>query len=294
MGRKTPSVTFLWYHYTMSKPIPFSLDHAASANLSDQLADGLRDAIVSGYYRKGDILPTIVQLAKMLGTSVQVPRTAIAALAAENFVSTRRGVGCIVVGRRQPTVEGGVRAMVAGARGKLGASGVPFEVRLVDDFLENPDLVKHYRAALLAGFLFRDESRKALMARFAEAGVRTLVERADGIEAEEFNAFAREAGAFVAADPGTEVDMNGDFKSLHALSPDRRRISLPFPARVVNVRSGLEESADPDGFNVEMSAGETCWFRLFRIGPEPESTSSAPAADTARATAAARAGKFNY
>ena len=191
---------------------------------------------------------------------------------------------CLYNRKGQPAVEGGVRAMVAGARGKLGASGVPFEVRLVDDFLENPDLVKRYRAALLAGFLFPDESRKALMARFAEAGVRTLVERADGIEAEEFNAFAREAGAFVAADPGTEVDMNGDFMSLHALSPGRRRISLPFPARVVNVRSGLEESAGPDGFDVAMSAGETCWFRLFRIGPEPEpeSASSDPAADAAK------------
>lgn len=154
--------------------------------------------------------------------------------------------------------------MVAGARGKLGASGVPFEVRLVDDFLDNPDLVKNYRAALLAGFLFPDESRKALMARFDEAGVKTLVERADGIEEEEFNAFARGAGAFVAAEPGTEVDMNGDFLSLHALTPGRRHIRLPFPARVVNVRAGIEESADPDGFDVEMSAGETCWFRLFR------------------------------
>ena len=43
----------------MPKPVPFRLDHTASANLSDQLADGLRDAIVSGYYRKGDILPEL-------------------------------------------------------------------------------------------------------------------------------------------------------------------------------------------------------------------------------------------
>lgn len=174
---------------------------------------------------------------------------------------------CLYNRKGQSEVPGGVYGMVAGARGKLGASGVPFEVRIIDDFLENPDLVKRYRAALLAGFLFPDESRKALMARFAEAGVKTLVEPAEGIEAEKFNAFARESGAFVAADPGTEVDMSGDFLSLHALTPGRRRIRLPFPARVVNVRSGLDESTDHDGFNVEMSAGETCWFRLFRIAP---------------------------
>jgi DNA-binding transcriptional regulator YhcF (GntR family) len=100
----------------MPKPVPFRLDHAASANLSDQLADGLRDAIVSGYYRKGDILPTIIQLAKMLGTSVQVPRTAIATLASENLISTRRGVGCIVVGRRQPVWKGRILGIVPAER----------------------------------------------------------------------------------------------------------------------------------------------------------------------------------
>ena len=180
---------------------------------------------------------------------------------------------CLYNRRGRPEVKGGVYKMVAGARGDLGASGVPFEVRLVDDFLENPDLAKNYKAALLAGFLFPDESRKELMARFAEAGVKTLVERADGIRAQEFNAFARGAGAFVAADPGTEVDMNGDFLSLHALTPGRRHIRLPFPARVVNVRSGLEEPAGPDGFDADMSAGETCWFRLFRDGPDGDGTS---------------------
>lgn len=100
----------------MPRPIPFRLDHTASANLSAQLADGLRDAIVSGYYRKGETLPTIVQLAKQLGTSVQVPRAAIAALAAENLVSPRRGVGCVVVGRRQSIWKGRVLGIVPAER----------------------------------------------------------------------------------------------------------------------------------------------------------------------------------
>ena len=65
--------------------------------------------------------------------------------------------------------------------------------------------------------------------------------------------------------------MNGDFLSLHALTPGSRHIRLPFPARVVNVRGGIEESADTDGFDVAMSAGETCWFRLFRDNPVPHS-----------------------
>ena len=130
----------------MSKPIPFSLDHTASANLSDQLADGLRDAIVSGYYRKGETLPTIVQLAKQLGTSVQVPRAAIAALASENLISARRGVGCIVVGRRQSVWKGRILGVVtmeresayhattffAEMRRALAAAGYLFEVVALD------------------------------------------------------------------------------------------------------------------------------------------------------------------
>ena len=99
------------------------------------------------------------------------------------------------------------------------------------------------------------------------------------IDPGEFNDFARGAGAFVAADPGTEVDMNGDFMSLHALTTGRRRIALPFPARVVNVKSGSEEPADSDGFDMTMTAGETCWFRLFRrdaASPKPAARSSSP------------------
>ena len=100
----------------MSKPIPFRLDRAVAANLSDQLADGLRDAIVSGYYRKGEILPTISQLARKFGTSLQVPRAAISVLAAENLVSPRRGVGCTVVGRNPSVWKG--RILVAGIDSK--------------------------------------------------------------------------------------------------------------------------------------------------------------------------------
>ena len=130
----------------MSKPIPFRLDRAVAANLSDQLADGLRDAIVSGYYRKGETLPTIVQLAKQLGTSVQVPRAAIAALASENLISTRRGVGCTVVGRNPSVWKGRVLGIVPAERENayyastflgemrraLNAAGYLFEVVALD------------------------------------------------------------------------------------------------------------------------------------------------------------------
>ena len=130
----------------MPKTVPFRLDRAVSANLADQLADGLRSAIVSGYYRKGDVLPTIVELARALGTSVQVPRTAIATLAAENLVNPRRGVGCVVVGRRQLVWKGRILGIVPAEREgayhttalfgemrrTLAAAGYLFEVATLD------------------------------------------------------------------------------------------------------------------------------------------------------------------
>ena len=130
----------------MPKPVPFRLDRAISANLADQLADGLRSAIVSGYYRKGDVLPTIVELARTLGTSVQVPRTAIATLASERLVNPRRGIGCVVMGRKQPMWKGRVLGVVPAEREgayhtttlfgemrrALAAAGYLFEVVALD------------------------------------------------------------------------------------------------------------------------------------------------------------------
>ena len=171
---------------------------------------------------------------------------------------------CLYNRKGHPEVKGGVFGMVSGQRERLGASAVPVETRLIDDFLRNPSLVRRYKAAVLAGFLHPDASRRKLMDDFAAAGVKTVVEGPKGIGAEELNAFARSAGAFVAAKPGIEVDMNGDFISVHALVGGVWRINLPFPARVTNVKSGREEKADATGFDIDVTAGETCWFRIRR------------------------------
>ena len=40
------------------KTIPFSVSRNDSRTLFAQVSDGLREAIVSGYYAPGDVLPT--------------------------------------------------------------------------------------------------------------------------------------------------------------------------------------------------------------------------------------------
>ena len=95
-----------------SKPLPFSIDRSNAASLSDQVAEGLRRAIVSGYYQRGDVLPTLEELAKELGTSLRVPRDAVARLAAENLVSPRPRVGSVILASGETHWKGQVLAVV--------------------------------------------------------------------------------------------------------------------------------------------------------------------------------------
>lgn len=81
--------------------IPFAIDRNGSANLPEQVAEGFRKAIRSGYYQPGDILPSRGEIAHALGISMRIPREAVAILAAENLVRPRRGVGCSVMAPRE-------------------------------------------------------------------------------------------------------------------------------------------------------------------------------------------------
>ena len=64
------------------------------------MTDGLRDAIITGYYKPGDTLPTIHEWTRMYEVSIRVPEGAIANLVKEGLVVTRPRHGCVV--RPQP------------------------------------------------------------------------------------------------------------------------------------------------------------------------------------------------
>ena len=84
----------------MKKPIPkplkFTLDRTDGKSYVQQLTDAIRGAVSSGYYRNGDVLPSLEDLAATAGTSIIVPREALARLAKEGLVRPRRGVGSVV------------------------------------------------------------------------------------------------------------------------------------------------------------------------------------------------------
>ena len=106
---------------------------------------------------------------------------------------------------------------------------------------------------------YTKDGRPAIAARgrnivFAEAG---------GVSAGAFNKFAREAGAYVALPADlAQVDMNGDFLSIHALDDFAADLQLPFPCRVRNLKSGREEATRDGVLPLKMTAGETCQFAL--------------------------------
>ena len=114
-----------------------------------------------------------------------------------------------------------------------------------------------------------------VVARYSEDGAPAVVYREEngcrriyvaehqGFVPALFNRFARDAGAYVPhAGTGLQVDMNGDFISVHALRSGHFDFTLPFPATVMNLKSGREEPQWNGRMVLELTAGETCWFRL--------------------------------
>ena len=80
----------------MRKKAPFKVDHGDERTLVRQVTDGLRRAIVEGYYAPGDLLPSSYSLVDDLGVSRIVTRAALRQLAAEGLAVARPRVGTVV------------------------------------------------------------------------------------------------------------------------------------------------------------------------------------------------------
>lgn len=78
------------------KKPPFTIDRSRHGGLAIQLADALRRAIQTGYYRPGELLPPIRELAALTGVSQVITTRAIRILKMERIISPRPHVGCVV------------------------------------------------------------------------------------------------------------------------------------------------------------------------------------------------------
>ena len=99
------------------KKIPFAIDRSRGGSLAAQIAVGLRMAIETGYYRAGDILPPVRDLAPMLDVSKGIAEQALALLREEGVINPRPRVGCVVLGRGDRLWKGHVVIVVPPGRG---------------------------------------------------------------------------------------------------------------------------------------------------------------------------------
>ena len=113
------------------------------------------------------------------------------------------------------------------------------------------------------------------MARFTEDGTIAVAERAEagakfvyvaaygGLTPDYFHHLAKESGAYVpTAGHGLEIDMNGDFISMHCLVSGHYDFILPHECEVVNVKSGKKMQTSGKVLPLDLEAGETAWYRL--------------------------------
>lgn len=90
------------------KKVPFNVSRMFKTDLIQQVSEGLRHAIVTGYYKEGDILPSFDKMAELLGVSEIVTRRAVQLLAREGLVYPRPRIGVRVCGSRDKGWRGQV------------------------------------------------------------------------------------------------------------------------------------------------------------------------------------------
>ena len=90
------------------KAIPFVVARNDARTLIDQVIDGIREAIVGGYYVPGDMIPSSRGLSRSLGVSEIVARAALRRLAEEGFVAARPRCGTVVRDRAEKQWRGHV------------------------------------------------------------------------------------------------------------------------------------------------------------------------------------------
>lgn len=92
--------------------IPFHIYRNSRESLTDQIVNGFKRSVASGDFKRGEILPPARDIAKSLGVSFTVMRSALARLTAEGVVNPRRHVGTEIVGTGVPLYQGRVLMVI--------------------------------------------------------------------------------------------------------------------------------------------------------------------------------------
>ena len=84
--------------------MPFQVDHKLNVDIPTQVTDGLREAILTGYYKPGDVLPRIREFTCGLHVSLRALLPAYRTLKMEGLISPRSRLGTVVVGPKADVI----------------------------------------------------------------------------------------------------------------------------------------------------------------------------------------------
>ena len=96
---------------------PFSLDRTRHRDLTEQLVSSLRTAIQTEYYRAGDYLPPVRDLAADVGVSPGIAARALSRIREEGLISPRPRIGSVVCPKDRPLWKGNIVLVVPPGRG---------------------------------------------------------------------------------------------------------------------------------------------------------------------------------
>ena len=197
------------------------------------------------------------------------------------------------------SVQGDGRTLVfLGGSGYLeGAAATGFDVRLKaatddHDVLAEPcvreNLTSTLSTLLLEKFLggqtigyYRcdrfatsESPKQQVMARFSKDRAVAVAERqmdgwksvyiaeGGGLSSQYFRKLVGESGGYVPSEAGLQIDMNGDFLSVHCIRPGRYDFKLPRRCSVVSAEDGKTMVDNGMVLPLDLKTGETTWYFL--------------------------------
>lgn len=129
-------------------------------------------------------------------------------------------------------------------------------------YYSSPVMIPETGASDKVPAVFQSNKSPAIVERKTGKSLTVYVAEAAGLTPEYFHRLAKQVNAYRVSTPGIQVDMNGNFMSIHGTRPGKHTINLPFACNVTNLKNGKNILENGKSFDMDVKAGATYWFRL--------------------------------
>ncbi len=111
--------------------------------------------------------------------------------------------------------------------------------------------------------VFSRDKAPAIVEKRIGKGKLVYISVPGGLSAEYFNQLVRTSGGYVTVDrSGLQVDMNGNFMSVHCVVPGKYKLRLKYTANVNNLKDHSPVPVKNREFELNAEAGATYWFEI--------------------------------